>query len=52
MLMNPDASSSNASEMGGNQVTSMNLIAHSSGLRELLVALAPMPWASKVDISK
>src|ERR1700730_12102646 len=52
MLMNPDASSSKASEMGCNQVTSMYLIALASGLRELLVALAPVHWVSEVDISK
>ena len=31
IVMNPDASSSNASKIGCSRVTSMNLIAHASG---------------------
>jgi hypothetical protein len=45
VVIKPDASSSNASEMGCNQARSTNVIAHASGLKELSdpIALVPMP---------
>jgi hypothetical protein len=55
IVMNPDASSSNASKMGCTHITSMYLIAHASGLVELLIALEPIPripLVSRVSFSR
>jgi hypothetical protein len=43
MVMNPEASSSNASKIGCTHLTSMYLNAHPSGFIEVLTELVPIP---------
>jgi hypothetical protein len=43
MVMNPEASSSNASKIGCTHITSMYLSAHPSGFVEALIELVPIP---------
>jgi hypothetical protein len=43
MVMNPEASSSNASKIGCTHITSTYLIAHSSEFVEVLIELVPIP---------
>jgi hypothetical protein len=49
MVINPEASSSNASKIGCTHITSIYLIAHPSGFVEVLIELVPIPRTSLVS---